>query len=137
MSPRLAALSACLACAALSACKSGDSWQPPEIAALADSHSLAVPGAFYEMKNGVHGFFFDVPKFTDVLPEKYVMGGHVVQLLSPNAMDGWARIRSEKLGTGFVKFKNIRIVEPNRRPRPRTIDPDEALDRRLKEGFPD
>jgi hypothetical protein len=52
-------------------------------------------------------------------------------------MDGWARIRSEKLGTGFVKFKNIRIVESSRRPRPRYIDPDEALDRRLKEGFPD
>jgi hypothetical protein len=141
MSLRSAAtcLSACLAAACLSACrsKSGDSWQSPEIAALADSNSLAVPGAFYEMKNGVHGFFYDVPKFTDVLPEKYLMGGHVVQLLSPNAMDGWARIRSEKLGTGFVKFKNIRIVESSRRPRPRYIDPDEALDRRLKEGFPD
>jgi hypothetical protein len=52
-------------------------------------------------------------------------------------MDGWARIRSEKLGTGFVKFKNIRIVESSRRPRPRMTDPDEALDRRLMEGFPD
>jgi broad specificity polyphosphatase/5'/3'-nucleotidase SurE len=53
-------------------CKSAKPWQPPEIAALADERSLAVPGAFYKLKGGVNGFFYDVPKFTDVLPEKVV-----------------------------------------------------------------
>ena len=113
-------------------CKSTKSWQPPEIAALADERSLAVPGAFYKLKGGVNGFHYDVPKFTDVLPEKYLMGGHVVQLLSANAMDGWARVRSEKLGIGYVRFGNIKLVEPSRRPKPEVTDPDEELDRRLR-----
>jgi hypothetical protein len=67
-----------------------------------------------------------------VLPEKYLMGGHVVQLLSANAMDGWARVRSEKLGIGYVRFGNIKLVEPSRRPKPEVTDPDEELDRRLR-----
>ena len=131
----------CLALAAASlalvGCRSSKDkpWQSPEIAAIAESRSLAEPGAFYKLKAGVNGFHTDVPRFTDVLPEKYLMGGHVIQLLSANAMDGWARVRSDKHGIGYVRFDNIRIVEASRRPKPRETDPDEELDRRIRQAM--
>lgn len=104
----------------------------PEIAALTGSGPVRPQiGAYYRMKRGLNGFYPRIPTFVETVPPRVLTGGHVVQLLDPNAGGGWARVKNEKLEIGYVRLENIRIVPPEKRPGPFKRDPDEELERNM------
>ena len=38
-------------------------------------------GGYYKLKRSMNGFYNNVPIFTQVLPDRYLMRGHIIQLL--------------------------------------------------------
>lgn len=89
-------------------------------------------GGYYRLKGTMNGFFNNVPIFTQVLPDRYLMRGHIVQLLDPSVSDGWARVKNEDLDIGFVEFENIKIVPQEKQPRPKPRSMDEELDQKMR-----
>lgn len=102
-----------------------------ESSRLGDPHPDARTGGYYKMRKNINHFFFNVPNFTDVLPNRYLMRGHVVQLLDPSVGDGWARVKNEDLEIGYVKFDNLKVVPPEKEPKPKERHYDEELDKRI------
>ena len=121
----------------LPACRSSKSKDKNErsaaLSVLAEESPLAETGGHYKMRRTMNGFFNNVPTFVDVLPDEYLSRGHVVQLLSANFMDGWARVRTEEGKTGYVKYDNIRIVPVEKQPRPKSRDSEAELDKILNQ----
>ncbi len=113
--------------------KSRNHERPASINVLADESPLAEPFGYYKMRRTMNGFFNDVPTFVDILPDEYLSRGHVVQLLSANFMDGWARVRTEEGKTGYVKYDNIRIVPVEDQPKPKRRDSEAELDKLLQQ----
>ncbi len=101
-------------------------------ARLGDPSPDAETGSYYRLKGGMNGFYFQIPKYTDVLPNRFLMRGHIVQLLDPSAGDGWARVKNEDLQIGYVQFENIKIVPFEDQPKPKVRDPDEELDQNMR-----
>jgi hypothetical protein len=89
-------------------------------------------GGYYKLKGNMNGFYFNKPNFTDLLPNRFLMRGHVVQLLDPSAGDGWARVKNEDLQIGYVTFENIKIVPWEKQPKPKSRDMDAELDQTMK-----
>lgn len=100
-----------------------------ELSRLGDPAPDAEIGGYYKLKGNMNGFYFNVPNFTDVLPNRFLLRGHVVQLLDPTAGDGWARVKNEDLQIGYVKFEQLKIVPYEKQPRPKKRDMDEELER--------
>ena len=100
-----------------------------ELSRLGDPEPDAQIGGYYKLRGNMNGFYFNVPNFTDVLPNRFLMRGHVVQLLDPTAGDGWARVKNEDLQIGYVKFEQLKIVPYEKQPRPKKRDTDEDLER--------
>jgi hypothetical protein len=104
----------------------------PEWAALVDESPSAQVGSYYKVKGNFTRFYPNVPTFTETpLADKYLGRGHVIQLLHPNAMDGWARVKNEDLEIGYVRFEAINIVAAEDQPRPHRRKVDEELDRAM------
>ncbi|MES2708534.1 MAG: hypothetical protein V4726_18215 [Verrucomicrobiota bacterium] len=103
-----------------------------ELSTLGDPTPMLQIGGYYKL-GGVmmNGFFTHVPNFTDVLPDHYLRRGTVVQLLDPTVGEGWARVKDDKLGIGYTKFNNLKIVPYDQRPKPKLRDPDDELDRSM------
>ena len=80
----------------------------------------------------MNGFYNSVPIFTQVLPDRYLMRGHIVQLLDPSVSEGWARVKNEDLEIGYVQFENLKIVPPEKQPKPKQRGMDDELDHRMK-----
>ena len=89
-------------------------------------------GGYYRLKRSMNGFYNNVPIFTQVLPDRYLMRGHIVQLLDPSVSDGWARVKNEDLQIGYVPFENIKIVPEEKQPKPKRRSMDEELDQKMK-----
>ena len=89
-------------------------------------------GGYYRLKRSMNGFYGNVPIFTQVLPDRYLMRGHIIQLLDPSVTEGWARVKNEDLEIGYVQFENIRIVTEEKQPRPKRRGMDEELDQKMK-----
>lgn len=100
----------------------------PDLAVLGENRPTAQPGGYYKLKLGMNGFYYRIPSFVEAVPTKFLMGGHVVQLLDATVGDGWARVKSEDLTTGYVRMSNIKIVRPDKQPSPPRRDPDKELD---------
>lgn len=101
-------------------------------AILAEAKPMAQVGGYYKVKGNMTRFYPNLPTFTDVLSDKYLGRGHVVQLLNPDALDGWARVKNEDLEMGYVRFDALKIVPEDKQPSPFKRDRDEELDRRMK-----
>ena len=95
-----------------------------------DPHSRI--GGYYRLRRGMNGFYQNVPIFTQVLPDRYLMRGHIIQLLDPSVSEGWARVKNEDLEIGYVKFENIKIVAEEKQPRPKERGMDDELDQRMR-----
>lgn len=95
---------------------------------LGDSSPTARPGTYYKLKMGMNGFYYRIPTFIEAVPNKFLMGGHVVLLLDAAVGDGWARVKNEDMSTGYVRMDNIKIVPPDEQPSPPKRDPDKELD---------
>ena len=80
----------------------------------------------------MNGFYFQIPNYTDVLPNRFLMRGHIVQLLDPSAGGGWARVKNEDHQIGYVQFENIKIVPYEDQPKPKVRNADEELDQNMK-----
>ena len=89
-------------------------------------------GGYYRLKRSMNGFFNNVPIFTQVLPDRYLMRGHIVQLLDPSVSGSWARVKNEDLEIGYVEFENIKIVPEEKQPKPKRRGMDEELDQKMK-----
>lgn len=98
---------------------------------LGDPEPDAEAGGFYRLRKNVTGFYFDVPSFIQVLPDRYLMRGHIVQLLDSSSTGGWARVKNEDLQTGYVKYESLKIVPWEDQPKPKTRKYDEELNQRL------
>ena len=121
--------------AVLPACRSTKKKETPEsreISRLGAVEPEAQTGGYYKLKGTMNGFYFKVPIFTDVLPNRFLMRGHVVQLLDPSAWDGWARVKNEDLQIGYVKYENLKIVPWEKQPKPKSRDMDAELDQNMK-----
>lgn len=120
----------------LPACRSTsikkDTSENRELSRLGATNPDAEVGSYYKLKGNMNGFFFSVPNFTDVLPNRFLMRGHVVQLLDPSAGDGWARVKNEDLQIGYVQFENLKIVPYDKQPKPKVRGMDEELDANMK-----
>jgi hypothetical protein len=103
-----------------------------ELSRLGATNPEAEVGGYYKLKGNMNGFFFNIPNFTDVLPNRFLIRGHIVQLLDPSAGDGWARVKNEDLQIGYVQFENIRIVPFDKQPKPKPRGMDEELDANMK-----
>ncbi len=90
-------------------------------------------GGYYRLKRSMNGFYNNVPIFTQVLPDRYLMRGHVVQLLDPSVADGWARVKNEDLEIGYVPFENLKIVPEHKQPKPKARGMDDELDQKLNQ----
>ena len=124
-----------LPCLSFSCRSSGNpksSAESREQARLGDPNLGARIGGYYRLKGNVNGFYFHVPGFTEVLPNRYLMRRHVVQLLDPSVGDGWARVKNEDMQIGYVQFGNIRIVPYKDQPKPRQRDAEADLDQSMK-----
>ena len=103
-----------------------------ETSRLGAVEPLAQAGGYYRLKSSMNGFYFNVPNYTDMLPNRFLVRGHVVQLLDASVGDGWARVKNEDLQIGYVKFENIKIVPPEKQPQPKERGMDEELDQNMK-----
>ena len=103
-----------------------------EISRLGAIDPDAQIGGYYRLKRTMNGFFNNVPIFTQVLPDRYLMRGHIVQLLDPSVSDGWARVKNEDLEIGYVDFENIKIVPAEKQPKPKRRGMDDELDQKMK-----
>lgn len=125
--PALAALPSCR-----SSGKKKETDESRELSTLGDPDPMLQIGGYYKLGGLMaNGFFIHVPNFTDVLPDHYLRRGTVVQLLDPTVGDGWARIKDEKLGIGYTKFNNLKIVPYDQQPKPKYRDPEAELDRSM------
>lgn len=115
-----------------SAGKKRDTAETREMARLGDPAPAAQTGGYYRLKGSVNGFYHNIPNFTDVLPNRFLMHGHIVQLLDASAGDGWARVKNEDLEIGYVNFENIKIVPPDKQPQPKKREMDEELDQNMR-----
>jgi hypothetical protein len=126
-----------LLCSALSlaSCRSSpakrDTPENRETARLGAVEPLAQTGGYYRLKSGMNGFYFKVPNYTDMLPSRFLLRGHIVQLLDASVGDGWARVKNEDLQIGYVKFESIKIVPPEKQPQPKERGMDEELDQNM------
>ena len=102
------------------------------MARLGDPNPDARIGSYYRLKGNMNSFYFNIPGFTDVLPNRYLMRRHVVQLLDDSAGNGWARVKNEDLQIGYVKFENIRIVPWTKQPKPKSRDAEADLDQSMR-----
>lgn len=89
-------------------------------------------GGYYRLRRSMNGFYNNVPIFTQVLPDRYLGRGHIIQLLDPSVTGGWARVKNEDLEIGYVQFENIRIVKEEKQPKPKRRGMDEELDQKMK-----
>lgn len=112
--------------------KKKDTPETREISRLGAPEPEAQSGGYYKLKKSMNGFYFNIPNFTDVLPNRFLMRGHVVQLLDATAGDGWARVKNEDLQIGYVPYENIKIVPYEKQPKPKKRHIDEELDRNMK-----
>lgn len=115
-----------------SSARKKDTPQTRETARLGDPTPEAQIGGYYRLKGNMNGFYFNVPQYTDVLPHRFLMRGHIVQLLDPSAGGGWARVKNDDLQTGYVQFENLKIVPYEDRPKPRPRGLDEELDQNMQ-----
>lgn len=102
------------------------------MARLGDPAPMAQTGGYYRLKGSLNGFYRNIPNFTDVLPNRFLMHGHIVQLLDASAGDGWARVKNEDLEIGYVNFENIKIVPPDKQPQPKEREMDAELDQNMR-----
>lgn len=120
----------------LIACRSStakkDTPENRETAHLGAVEPLAQTGGYYRLKSSMNSFYFKVPNYTDTLPNRFLMQGHIVQLLDASVGDGWARVKNEDLQIGYVKFESIKIVPPEEQPQPKERGMDEELDQNMK-----
>lgn len=121
-----------LTCACQSASEKRTNPEAREQSRLGDPSPAAETGGYYRLKGGMNGFYFQIPKYTDVLPNRFLMRGHIVQLLDASAGDGWARVKNEDFQVGYVQFENIRIVPFEDQPKPKMRGPDEELDQNMQ-----
>ena len=112
--------------------KSKSTPESREMARLGDPNPDARIGSYYRLKGNMNSFYFNIPGFTDVLPNRYLMRRHVVQLLDDSAGNGWARVKNEDMQIGYVKFENIRIVPWNKQPKPKSRDAEADLDQSMR-----
>ncbi len=134
MKPVFLFLCAAFAFSSVSCRSSGRKKSTPETRETARLGALAPEaevGSYYRLKGTMNGFYDNVPNFTDVLGNRVLMRGHIVQLLDASAGDGWARVKNEKLEIGYVRFENIKIVPPEKQPKPKRRGMDEELDRKM------
>ena len=89
-------------------------------------------GSYYKLRRTMNGFYHNIPIFTQVLPDRFLMRGHVVQLLDSTAGDGWARVKNEQLQVGYVQFTDIKIVPREDQPHPPVRDENVELDMRMR-----
>jgi hypothetical protein len=122
----------CLTFSCRSSGKPKRSEESRELARLGDPNPDAQIGGYYRLKGNVNGFYFHVPSFTEVLPNRYLMRRHIVQLLDSSVGDGWARVKNEDMQIGYVKFGNIRIVPYKDQPKPRPRDAEADLDQSMR-----
>jgi hypothetical protein len=120
------------AAACRSSGKKKETAETREISRLGAINPDAQTGGFYRLRRSMNGFYFQIPNFTDVLPNRFLMRGHIVQLLDPTVGDGWARVKNEDLQIGYVQFENIKIVPYEDQPKPKVRSMDEELDRRMQ-----
>lgn len=131
--PLLSLLALGLASCRSSETKKKDTPESRELSRLGDPAPDAEIGSYYKLKGNMNGFYYNVPNFTDVLPNRFLMRGHVVQLLDPTAGDGWARVKNEDLEIGYVKFEQLKIVPWEKQPKPKKRDMDEELERSMNQ----
>ena len=98
---------------------------------LAETRPSAQPGGYSKLKMGMNGFYYRIPSFVETVPTRFLMGGHVVQLLDATVGDGWARVKNEDLETGYIRMSNIKIVPADKQPSPPRRDPDKELDQSM------
>lgn len=103
-----------------------------ETARLGAVEPLAQTGGYYRLKSSMNGFYFKLPNYTDMLPNRFLMNGHIVQLLDASVGDGWARVKNEDLQIGCVNFENIKTVPPEKQPQPNQRGMDVELDQNMK-----
>ncbi len=119
------------------ACRSARKKTParsPELAALSDDNPRAQVFGYYRLKKTMNGFYYNLPTFVDVLPDKYLGRRHVIQLLSANVSEGWARVKKDDGQLGYVRHENIRFVAPEDQPRPRYRDTEAEIDKLMDWG---
>ncbi len=112
--------------------KKKDTAESREMARLGDPDPLAQTGGYYRLKGSLNGFFRNIPNYTDVLPNRFLVHGHIVQLLDASAGDGWARVKNEAMETGYVRFENLKIVPPEKQPQPKEREMDAELDQNMR-----
>lgn len=125
----LACLLAAVSCRS-SKPKRKDALGQPDTAVLGSPDPRLVPGGFYKTK--ATGFYNEIPRFIDLVPDRYLMRGHVVQLLNTGVGDGWARVKNEKFETGYIRLESIRVADHDERPRPRDRWADRELEARMR-----
>ena len=128
-------LSAVLVCGAASCRSASRKKETPETresSRLGAIDPQAENGGYYRLKRTMNGFYNNVPIFTQVLPDRYLMRGHIVQLLDPSVSEGWARVKNEDLEIGYVQFENLKIVPPEKQPKPKQRGMDDELDQKMK-----
>lgn len=127
----------CCACliTAVSAChstgKKKETDETRENSALSDPDPVLEIGGYYKLGGALNAFYFTKPNFTDVLGNRYLKRGTIVQLLDPTAGDGWARVKTADLDIGYIHFEAIKIVPYDKQPKPKNRDPEAELDKRM------
>lgn len=120
---------------AVSACRStGEKKETDETrqnSALSEPDPMLEIGGYYKLRGTVHPFYYSKPNFTDVLGDRYLKRGTIVQLLDPTAGEGWARVKTDKLEIGYIHFEAIKIVPYDKQPKPKYRDAEAELDKRM------
>ncbi|MBP7948618.1 MAG: hypothetical protein KA004_03105 [Verrucomicrobiales bacterium] len=75
-------------------------------------------GSYYRLRGMTTNFYLQQPdSLIAIMPARMLGPRSVVQLLDPNAGNGWARVRTSSDDIGYVKFSSIKIVPFEKQPR--------------------
>jgi len=100
----------------LAACKSKPHTMTDEMSPALNPDVM--PGSYYRISGLGASFYNEQPdSLIGKIPTTVLGPRHVVQLLDPNAGNGWARVRTGNDDIGFVKFSSIKIVPFDQQPK--------------------
>lgn len=91
-------------------------------------------GGHYKTGGVSTGFYYTMPNFVKLLPDKYLRRGHVVQLLSLETENGLVRVKNAEKEIGYVSFSSLRIVPQEDEPVPAEESAETVLEKRIRQA---
>lgn len=91
-------------------------------------------GGHYKTGGLSTGFYYTMPNFVKLLPDKYLGRGHVVQLLSLETENGLVRVKNSEKEIGYVAFGSLRIVPQEDEPELPEESAEHVLEKRIRQA---